>query len=91
MSRKLILLLFILKQCWCAKLNPCDKAPYDRLCKLQEDYDKTKVPGNPLTLTPYVDLYQVEKVNEVECTITVLLYLFATWEDEKLSYKPKNM
>ena len=88
-----ILILYFLKHCLSAELKSCQIAPqpYDYLCKVQEDYDKTQVPGKPLSLDLYYDIHEVEKVNEVESTITVSLELFAAWDDQKLSYNPKNM
>ena len=93
MFRIVLMLYYFLKHCWSAELKSCQIAPqpYDYLCKVQPDYDKTQVPGKPLSLNLYYDIHEVENVNEVESTITVSLELFAAWEDQKLSYNPKNM
>ena len=90
---RVLIVVYFLKHCLGAELKSCQVAPqlYVRLCKVQEDYDKTQVPGKPLSLNLYYDIHEVEKVNELESTITVSLELFAAWEDPKLSYNPKNM
>ena len=90
---RILILFYFLKLCWSAELKSCQIVPqhYDYLCKVQADYDKTQVPGKPLSLNLYYDIHEVENVNEVESTITVSLELFAAWEDQNLSYNPKNM
>ena len=90
---RILILYYFLQLCWSAELKSCQIVPqhYDYLCKVREDYDKTQVPGKPLSLNLYYDIHEVENVNEVESTITVSLELFAAWEDQKLSYNPKNM
>ena len=90
---RVLIVVYFLKHCLGAELKSCQVAPqlYDRLCKVQEDYDKTEVPGNPVSLNLYYDIHEVEEINEVESTMTVSLELFAAWEDQKLSYYPQKM
>ena len=52
----------------------------DHICKVQEEYDKNKVPGKPT--------HDVVEVNEKHFTITILLRIDVRWEDRNLKYKP---
>ena len=78
--------------CFGFELKHCKNASYDQLCKLQDDYDDTKVPGSlPLTLTPStMNIFEVTEVNVMEGSITVFLQLVVDWDDENISYKPKR-
>ena len=85
-------MLLLLKSCFAFELKHCKNASHDQLCKLQDDYDETKVPGSlPLNLTPSTtDILEVNDVNEIEGSITVFLQLVVDWDDENLSYKPNQ-
>ena len=93
MSNMLRILTFLLfNPCFAFELKHCKNAYDDQLCKLQDDYDETKVPGSlPLTLTPSTnDIIEVNEVNEIEGTINLFLQLVVDWGDENLSYKPNS-
>ena len=91
-NRLRILTLLLLNPCFAFELKPCKSASYDQLCKLQDDYDETKVPGSlPLTLTPSTtDIIEVNEVDEIKGSITIFLQLVVDWSDENLSYKPNQ-
>ena len=94
MSIKLITLtLLFFNPCFVIELTPCKTAPYNHLCKLQDDYDKTKVPGNlPLTLTPFTaNIMDVTEVNVIEGYITICLLLLIDWKDPNLTFNPTNL
>ena len=87
-----ILTLFLFNSCFAFELKHCKNASHDQICKLQDDYDKTKVPGSlPLTLSPSTtNIFEVTEVNVIEGSITVDLLLAVGWHDENLSYKPNQ-
>ena len=92
MSKMLRILAFILlKQCWGLELKSCNKASYDQLCKVSENYNKDKVPGSlmPLTLIPGFDIWDIAEVNINEGSITIFVELNVNWEDQKIVYKYK--
>ena len=93
MSNMLRILTFVLfNPCFAFELKHCKNAYDDQLCKLQDDYDETKVPGSlPLTLTPSTtDIIEVNEVDEIKGSITIFLQLVVDWSDENLSYKPNQ-
>ena len=93
MSIKLItLILLFFNPCFAIELKPCETAPYNQLCKLQDDYDETKVPGSlPLTLIPRTtDIMEVTDINVIEGSVTIFLSLVIDWDDPNLGYKPTN-
>ena len=66
-------------------------AEHEKLCKVNEKYDKNKVPGSlPLTLTPVFDIRQVAEVNIIDGSIAVFIYLTVLWEDQNVAYKPNQ-
>ena len=85
-------MLLFLKPCWSVELRSCNSTVENQLCKLQEFYDKTKVPGRiPITLTPaIVDILEVSEVNVIERSMTVYLRLVVDWEDLNLSFSNPN-
>ena len=92
MSKILRILAFILlKQCWGLELKSCNKASYDQLCKVNENYNKDKVPGSlPLTLSAEYDIRDIAEVNVNEGSITIFIELLVYWEDRNLAYKPNQ-
>ena len=59
----------------------------DYVCKINEDYDKNKVPGKlPLTLKPLIMILDVTEVNEVDHSITIYLRLAMNWVDPGLRF-----
>ena len=94
MSIKLITLILLFSNlCFAIELKPCETAPYNQLCKLQDDYDETKVPGSlPLTLTPsIIGIMEVTDVNVIEGYVTIVLLLVVDWKDQNLSFRPTNL
>ena len=87
----IVMLLFI-KTCWSVDLKSCNSSLENQLCKQQEFYDKTKVPGNiPITLRPTIfDILEVSEVNVIERSMTVYLRLAVGWEDRNLSFINPN-
>ena len=85
-------MLIFVKFCSCIELKTCKNTPENQLCKVQEFYDKTKVPGRiPITLTPTIfDILEVSEVNVIERSMTVYLRLAVTWEDRNLSFSNPN-
>ena len=92
---RIIVLVILFNFCFAFKLENCKNSSYDELCKLQEDYDQTKVPGSDidaLYLTPgTINIFEVTEVNEIDGTLTVFFQLVVDWSDENLSYKPNNL
>ncbi len=74
------------------ELNSCRNTPDNQLCKVKENYDKTKVPGIvPLTLTPSIlDILEVAEVNVIERSMSVYLRLVVDWEDDNIAYNNPN-
>ena len=87
----IVMLLFI-KHSWSVELKSCNSSLENQLCKLQQFYDKTKVPGRiPITLTPSIfDILEVSEVNIIERSMTVYLRLAVGWEDRNLSFINPN-
>ena len=85
------MLLFV-KSCWCVELKSCNNTPENQLCKVEEIYDKTKVPGRkPITLTPLtLHILEVAEVNVIERSMTVYLRLVVDWDDRNLSFSNTN-
>ena len=84
-----IITLLLFNTCFAFELKTCKSASYDQLCKLQDNYDETKVPGNlPLTLTLWTtDVMGITEVNIIEGYITIMLRLSICWKDQNLSFK----
>ena len=91
-SKILRLLAFILiKQCLGLELNSWKNAPYDQLCKVNDNYDKNIVPGSlPLTLLLTIDILEVAEVNIIEGSIAVIIFLTVHWKDQNLAYTPNQ-
>ena len=61
----------------------------DHICKVQEKYDKNKVPGDvPQRIEYLYNIHDVVNVNEKHFTMTILLGIDVRWEDRNLKYKP---
>ena len=93
MSNMLRILTFLLfNPCFAFELKNCKNAYDDQLCKLQDDYDETKVPRSlPLTLTPWTsDIMEITEVNIIEGYVTIFLRLAVCWKDQNLAFKPTN-
>ena len=81
-----------MKHCWGRELKTCKVSPHDQLCKVEEYYDKSKVPGSlPLTLFPSFNILQVAEVDLIEGSITIFMELIISWPDPNITYKPKNI
>ena len=89
---KCILILLFVNPCWSVELKTCNNTPENQLCKVQEFYDKTKVPGMiPITLIPVtLDILEVAEVNVIERSMSVYLRLVVDWEDDNLAYNNPN-
>ena len=86
-----LFILFLIKHSLCLKLELCNNAPYDQLCKVKENYDKREVPGSlPLIMIPSIDILEFSEINFLEGTITIILSLTVMWEDRNIAYKPKK-
>ena len=85
--------LLLFNTCFTFELKTCKSASYDQLCKLQDNYDETKVPGNlPLTLNLWTtDVMGITEVNIIEGYITIILRLSMCWKDQNLSFKSKPL
>ena len=87
-----IITLLLFNTRFAFELKTCKSASYDQLCKLQDDYDETKVPGSlPLTLTPLIGIMEVTDVNVIEGYVTIVLLLVVDWKDQNLSFRPTNL
>ena len=84
------MLLFV-KLCWCMELKTCENTPENQLCKVQEFYDKTKVPYLPTNLTPVtLDILEIAEVNVIERSMTVYLRLVVAWNDNNIAFNIPN-
>ena len=75
------------------KLISCNDTEYkltqtgDYICKVNQNYDKSKVPGIlPLILDSYIVIYEVSEVDETHNSITFHAYISFSWTDPDLSY-----
>ena len=83
----------LFKYCLSLELQSCKKAPENQVCKVKEDYDKSKVQGKlPLTLIPTsFDIFEVTELDVVSGSISITLRLVIGWMDHNLAYNPNNM
>ena len=82
-----ILAFILIKQCSGLVLKSCKDASYDELCKVNENYNKDKVPGSlPLILNPRFDIRNIAEVNINEGSITIYVELIVSWEDQNIVY-----
>ena len=80
-------MILLVKFCSCLELKICNNAPENQLCKVQEIYDKTKVPHLPTNLTPVtLDILEVAEVNVIERSMTVYLRLVVDWNDNNIAF-----
>ena len=71
------------------ELNFCKNSPPEQLCKVDETYDKNKIPGIlPLALIPLFDILEVAEVNIIDGSISTFIDLNVEWEDQSLAYIP---
>ena len=75
------------------KLKSCNDTKYamtqtgDYICKFNQNYDKTKVPGiSPIVLDSGISIDEVTKVDETHNSITIHAYISFWWTDPDLSY-----
>ena len=88
-----IVIILITKSSWSMELRYCEDEVNDVICKAKDNsiYDKRTIPGSPpLKVQLYFDIKQIIKVNEVDDSVTIILYLITDWEDRQLSYKKSN-
>ena len=91
---RVILLLLLLQYCSAVELISCNNGSNvgDFICKINENYDKTRIPGKlPLNLHPVLDIHDILEVNEVEGLVTIYLTISVGWIDEGLLYKNRSM
>ena len=59
----------------------------DYICKVNQNYDKSKVPGiSPIVLDSGISIDEVTKVDETHNSITIHAYISFWWTDPDLSY-----
>ena len=75
------------------KLISCNDTEYkltqtgDYICKVNQNYDKSKVPGIlPLILGSTIAIDEVSEVDETHNSITIHAYITFWWTDPDLSY-----
>ena len=88
-------IIIILKCCLALDLISCNDTNYksegDYICKIDPNYDKTKVPGpSPLILDSYIRINDIAEVNEKRNSITLFAWMFIQWNDPGLSYVKKS-
>ena len=82
----------LIKYCLSAELKSCTNAPKNQVCKLKDDYDKSKVQGKlPLKLAPTFDIFEVTELDVVSGSISITLRLMIEWLDQNLAYNPSQM
>ena len=82
----------LIKYCLSMELQSCTNAPKNQVCKVKDDYDKSKVQGTlPLTLIPTFDIFEVTELDVVSGSISITLRLIIEWEDQNIAYKPNQM
>ena len=87
-----ILSLMLIKYCLSVELQSCKNAPEDQVCKVIENYDKSKVQGKlPLMLIPTFDIFEVTELDVVSGSISITLRLIIGWEDQNIAYNPDQM
>ena len=88
-----LLVFMLLKYCLSADLQSCTNAPKNQVCKVKEDYDKSKVQGKlPLMLIPTsFDIFEVTELDVVSGSISITLRLVIGWEDQNIAYNPDQM
>ena len=87
MFSTMISILLFVKFCSCMELKTCKDTPENQLCKVQEFYDKTKVPQLPTNITPVtLDILEVAEVNVIERSMTVYLRLVVAWNDNNIAF-----
>ena len=90
MSGMLRILAFLLiEHCCGMELKSCGSWTPNQLCKVNNNYDKNKVPGTlPLTIKTTFDILEVAEVNVIEGSISVIIFLTVDWQDQNLAYTP---
>ena len=92
MLRFLITFVIITKAVCLIQLKTCkEETLTDHICKVQEEYDKNKVPGDPPQRIQYLyNIHDIIDVNEKHSTMTILLGIDVRWVDRNLGYKPNK-
>ena len=92
MLRFLITFVTITKVICLIQLKTCkEETLTDHICKVQEEYDKNKVPGDPPQRIDYLyNIHDIIDVNEKHSTMTILLGIDVRWVDRNLGYKPNK-
>ena len=90
-----LLLILLINQCQALKLIPCNDTNHtmtgDYICKVNSNYDKTKVPGTlPLILGSEIWIYDITEVDEIHNSITLQAWIALVWTDPGLSYINKS-
>ena len=65
----------------------------DYICTNNEDYDMSIIPNSdsPLILKPYLDIYDITEVNEIDKFVGIYIKMTLIWKDPTLIYKNKTM
>ena len=92
---KTLLLFLLIRHCQALKLVACDDTNHtmtgDYICKVNQNYDKTKVPGTlPLILDSHIWIYDITEVDEIHNSITLQGWIALAWSDPNLSYVNKS-
>ena len=92
----ILLVVLLSRLCLAIKLIACNDTNNtirkDYICKIDQNYDKAKVPGTlPLVLDSSIYIIDVTKVNEELNFITLHAWIFIKWIDPGLSYVKKSM
>ena len=87
----LIIIAFLI-QCEASELFSCNntnpKMTGDFLCKVNENYDNTKVPGTlPLILGSRIYIFDITEVDEIRKFITIQVWIALEWADPGLITK----
>ena len=92
----ILLVVLLSRFCLAKKLIACNDTNNtvrkDYICKIDQNYDKAKVPGTlPLVLDSSIYIIDVTKVNEELNSIILHARILITWIDPGLSYVKKSM
>ena len=90
-SMSLILILLLFEYCLSLELQSCTTAPENQVCKVKEDYEKSKVQGElPLKLIPTFDIFEVTELDVVSGSISITFKLITEWKDQNIAYNPSQ-
>ena len=57
----------------------------NRICKIDENYDTSKIPSKPLHLNSSIGIYDIYDINEKDHLVTVYIYVSFYWIDPRLN------